>query len=209
MSLVSWALKKLSWKLEGPEKWKRENSKRDFFYYSLERNADVTRLSGTRRELRWTSQGQGVLWRNGTKEQRKSVMEPCPPYPFTFNLGQAGERLAHTPSWRASSALPSHSLTATHTTSAVSHNTPASLELIEHWSQQTLVNCLEREKRNLPLHTTWTETPFRATFKFCRPCVSIRTYYISWAHTLFKPDHTSIGIISIPPQILGHYILNI
>ena len=169
----------------------------------------MTRLSGARRELRWTSQGQGPLWRNETKEQRKSVMESCPPYHFTFDLGQAGERLAHTPSWRASSALPSHSLTATHTTSAMSHNTPASLELIEHWSQQTLVNCLEREKRNLPLHTTWTETPFRATFKFCRPCVSIRTYYISWAHTLFKPDHTSIGIISIPPQILGHYILNI
>ena len=169
----------------------------------------MTRLSGTRRELRWTFQGQGVLWRNGTKEQRKSVMEPCPPYPSTFNLGQAGERLAHIPYWRASSALPSYSLTATHTKSAMSHDTPASLELIEHWSEQTLVNCLEREERSLPLHTTWTEPPFRATFKFCRPCVSIHTYYISWAHTLFKSDHTCIGIISMPPQILGRYILNI
>ena len=40
-------------------------------------------------------------------------------------------------------------------------------------------------------------------------CIYLCTYYISWAHTLFKPDHTSICIISMPPQILGHYILNI
>ena len=50
---------------------------------------------------------------------------------------------------------------------------------------------------------------FSGHIQILRPCVSILTCYISGAHTLFKPDHTSIGIISIPPQILGHYILNI
>lgn len=62
-------------------------------------------------------------------------MDPCPPYHLIFNLGQAGERPVHTRSWHASSTLPSHSLTATHIPPAMSHKTPASLELIEHVSQ--------------------------------------------------------------------------
>ena len=111
------------------------------------------------------------------KKRNKGTKKICdgalPTVPLHFRFRTSRRTSCAYPILARQSALPSHSLTATHITSAMSHNTPASLELIEHWSQQTLVYCLEWEKMNFLLHTTWTEPPFLTTFKFCRPCVSI------------------------------------
>ena len=82
---------------EGDQKGERDKTQGTFAITHLKEVLmwlDCQALGGNKVDF---SGPRGFL-KKQKKEQRKSVMEPCPLYHFTFDLGQAGERLAHIPS---------------------------------------------------------------------------------------------------------------